>query len=850
MATLDETNIFQTPVTAQEPKRFSPEYFTQRQEQKAQEKAQYKALGQSVRDNLALGNIEQAYESFAQLPVVDQMSLYMTPGVGNLIDAYEYDYLKKRSGRELKDPEAYQLELLMGGDPREVNPFTQKDPVSGAFSTLAGLSSLAGLGEIPSLIKGAMLPLARRGMQAKVGEGIGGGGGGIGALPQDIMQEDVMKYARSGMRYSPTMKGLIEKAPKNLKGESLLTYMKNNPQLYKPKELQYFDIENFIKQNPDADVRQIIEKMSGDKPILRVTEDRDYADYNDPNTFDADEFMEFDTQILERDPISGETMWDYLSEDIYDDINRGGAFYGDDLARLYESSRTIPEKFRGANAPEFTFDDMVAEIQRANEGGFSTETIDDIVDEYARELYMQEPVVQTWLPNTNLNGNRNFIVGNDGTGYSIFIDGKRIETDPVYSLNEAEIQFQNELRDRGLINFTDSEATQYKQYVDDTLPGGSNYRELRYRLTPLLGEKLGNHPQHFEGDTVYSILGRDRKLDDGTNSFHVDELQADVHQKAHSKKGGSAPGYRTPERIAKMNELDELKNKEVKRLVDKNRDKYEEILKIITDLSDDNLAMQRNKIYEGFTDKGLLNQSMWLKTVLKKLLDDPSYDDLMQLRDVDFANVSGKALGAISAYDGNQWKILNDDLAKDFVKITELPNLLDDANKYLESINYPEYVDKYTRAVPDFPYKEDWYKKAVEDALLHAIDEGQSALSISGSYPIINRYSDVGAEFKKELYDKLIPAHMEKLAKMYGGEFKKGSLDIDNTFGLGTEKYLPQPETGLDRRRNLTKSNIIVITPEMRKKINKEGLPAFALGGKVTRYKSMDKPIMGGTRDI
>ena len=168
---LDKVNIFETPVTAQEPKRFSPEYFAQRKEQKAEQKKQYKALGQSVKDNLAQGNIEQAYESFTQLPVVDQAILYMTPGVGNLIDAYEYDYFKKKSGRELKDPETYQLELLMGGDPRQVSPFTQKNPVSGAFSTLAGISSLIGVGTVPSAIKAMTLPLARRAGEA-VGKGI------------------------------------------------------------------------------------------------------------------------------------------------------------------------------------------------------------------------------------------------------------------------------------------------------------------------------------------------------------------------------------------------------------------------------------------------------------------------------------------------------------------------------------------------------------------------------------------------------------------------------------------------------------------------------------------------------
>ena len=52
---------------------------------------------------------------------------------------------------------------------------------------------------------------------------------------------------------------------------------------------------------------------------------------------------------------------------------------------------------------------------------------------------------------------------------------------------------------------------------------------------------------------------------------------------------------------------------------------------------------------------------------------------------------------------------------------------------------------------------------------------------------------------------------MRNLAKKYGGEFEVGSLDIDNTFGSGTEKFLAAPETGLDRRRNLVKSKEIFI---------------------------------------
>ena len=91
---------------------------------------------------------------------------------------------------------------------------------------------------------------------------------------------------------------------------------------------------------------------------------------------------------------------------------------------------------------------------------------------------------------------------------------------------------------------------------------------------------------------------------------------------------------------------------------------------------------------------------------------------------------------------------------------------------------------------------------------------------------------------------------MEKFAKKYGGEFEKGSLDIDDIHGSGTTKFLSAPETGLDRRRNNAKANIIRITPQMRKKIIEEGLPSMYMGGKVTKSNSMDRPIGGNRREM
>jgi len=133
--------------------------------------------------------------------------------------------------------------------------------------------------------------------------------------------------------------------------------------------------------------------------------------------------------------------------------------------------------------------------------------------------------------------------------------------------------------------------------------------------------------------------------------------------------------------------------------------------------------------------------------------------------------------------------------------------------------------------------------------LLQAIEEGKPAISVSGSAPMVDRYSDSYEEFYKILYDQDIPKSMRNLAKKYGGEFEVGSLDIDNTFGSGTEKFLAAPETGLDRRRNLVKSNIIRITEEMRNKILLEGIPDFAIGGIVNKgiatLKTAKQPTEG-----
>ena len=489
MATLDETNIFETPVTTQEPRRFSPEYFRQRKEQKAKQKEQYKALGQSVKDNLAQGNIEQAYESFAQLPVVDQAFLYMTPGVGNLIDAYEYDYFKKRSGRELKDPETYQLELLMGGDPREVRPFTQKDPVSGAFSTLAGLSSLFGAGEIPSAIKAVTLPLARRfGMVAKTGTE--GGGGGIGELVPQPKQDfagyisNVEKQALESMNMQ------------DLKtGQDLINYLQSKRRSgISPKELEFIDLEQLRASNPTKEevVKYIQDnrpniyrvQRSEDNPTYRADvsdnplmelpmdedatrratrEERDYfrdeyaSDLRKHNEIITDNLTLRDSNyVLNSENINNPSVLEDVEKYLKYDPEAFSSVNPEVIEIKYPDSRTIAlfknDDFVTGNNPEasgFTMKDLREVVKDGATIEFpALAQADDIIEEAS--AFRVNPdygggveVYQSVGQNTGFNYQ---IVGNSETGYRVMIDDTPATGDLGTSTTQQEA-FYNDLAD-------------------------------------------------------------------------------------------------------------------------------------------------------------------------------------------------------------------------------------------------------------------------------------------------------------------------------------------------------------------------------------------------------------------
>jgi len=348
MATLDETNIFGLPLKRQyglEPEQQAPlsdveQASRQEYEQlvgsdnrlgltfegflKAKERKKVSDQRKAVAQALAEGDTTKAYEGFTELPMVtDQLPAYMTPVLGNIIDEKERRYFGEKAGRQFKDPRDIELEMLMASDPRDVKQYTEQDPVAGAMSTLAGASSLIGIGEGPSLVKAGimgMFPSLRKGMTAKTMDGQGGGSGGISEIPPEP-KKDYAGFVSS-----------VEKAAlgpvKFGTGDDLIKYLESKSRKgVSQNELEYIDFDK-IRNNPDLTKEDVIKYIQENRPNLYRVERRetgfDYGKGGDDEDF-----------TIEFNP---DRAWNTEAE-----LEQVNMYYDDDLEELQNLGTEIEQ---------------------------------------------------------------------------------------------------------------------------------------------------------------------------------------------------------------------------------------------------------------------------------------------------------------------------------------------------------------------------------------------------------------------------------------------------------------------------------------------------------------------------
>jgi hypothetical protein len=339
----------------------------------------------------------------------------------------------------------------------------------------------------------------------------------------------------------------------------------------------------------------------------------------------------------------------------------------------------------------------------------------------------------------------------------------------------------------------------------NSLPGGKNYREIIYTYedAPETHNLAHSGLNPDEGNYLAHALVRDRKLADGTETLHGDEIQSDLH------RDGAKYGYNLPDKV-----------------------KIEEINKIESFLEGTGLTM---KPPESLQIDELVDNVIFVR-------DGNDFLGSFKLYDLEYLSKYAKEQGR-TRYGSAQADAIVKILGKE--KVSELADLA------------KPLADQGT--VPNYPYKKDYHEMVLKKMLLQAVEEGKPAISVSGSAPIKQRYKSDNDKINKKnfafyekLYDKQIPNFMEKLAKKYGGEFEKSSkLDVDDTLGEGYLERLQErldadfpksvgpDQTAMnvlsDERIASLDTNVIKITEEMRNKILLEGIPDFAVGGIVNK---------------
>lgn len=621
-------------------------------------------------------------------------------------------------------------------------------------------------------------------------------GKGITALDETkrMLQADIDTFAKDDLGFtSPTMEALITKAPANLKGKQITEWAKGNANKgVKPKELEFLGLDEFVASNPNANVRETVEGISGNK--VKVSSNiRGGGD---------GQVMGFENTTPLEDPLTGAVLWDDMIGDTVSQLDDGDKFVQEDLVNHFNALRAerldplynisgsekgIPNKVEG-------FDELTKETLKDMDLD-----LDDLIESYAESVYMSDPY-QKITPTGTTASDGTFAFGNDDVGYSLFVDGKRINNDynTAYSETEAQIQLRDAMASEGYdmfrLDVDDFDEnmdylggeTKYKQFVDKSLPGGSNYREVVFNWdnAPVRHDAL----DHFDDDNqIAHALIRDRKLADGTDTLHGDEIQSDIHTK------GSQDGYATPENIKEMQTKANNAGKE-----------FDEFFETFLE---EELTPKINQSFR----KGNISQD-GLKAVNKQI------DEFKQL-------------GADRKIGVSEFLYFEDQLLNYDVGVGTSPT-----SQYrwdvmrLKSDKLHTALRDIDDLVPNYPYKDDYFDMALKKMLLLAIEEGKPAISVSGSRPMKERYTEEYAKFYETLYDKKIPSAMKKLSNKYGGEFEaKGSLDLEDTFGSrGVIENMPSYAT--DEIAN-AEANIIRITPEMKEKILKEGIQSFGTGG-------------------
>ena len=719
-------------------------------------------------------------------------------------------------------------------------------------------------------------------------------GGGSKTVRDTLTEEETTEYDKQVQElmqsfymddygnYSPTLKVLTEEqTAQEMSGPKLAKWLKQQRSAkgIKQKELDYLEVEEYIKNYPYEKGIEVAEGLSDRKlsivPFVRSESGLKSDLLFDEKSLSYEEARKFLTKKIKKEDTEYYRNTKFLT-------GFGKEFRIFD--ETYEKHQNITLPLRKKDYEE----QLPYEIITA-----------DLSNVKVQNGYSQQPINELKV----------FAYGNSDIGYKMFSDDinqTRIlefesQNDLAYNSTEAKIKMQQLLQQEDLLGDYGADYEPIlKNIIDMNSPGGTNYRNFIYNQSGPKVEELSVYEMdqmHFTSGDELTQFGhavtKDRKLKSNsnnlnTNSLHIEELQSDYLSNIYDYG---------------------VKNKINKEIADKIYNAVEPIDKSLTDKQDllfntltklrkgrklslpegrGNSAFTREKEYNDFRlnkyskeEIKIVNKFMKEWNELSKTDIEPLYelnkqrignskkitleldetlqdypelynskheinirdlDNTVLQRDIKETKERGEPFPAyLKDYYGTlsingKFEKRENLEAVQFFQLRQLANKLEYLVDHVQNIG-----DKYgnpENLIPGNPIQEDWYKRIIDRILLQAVKEDKDYISIAQSHIVNQRYGGQGESTKKYLYDKLFPAYLKKLAKKYNTKVEKKAIDPKDISDEPFEYFdtfggdILDVEAPYDKKE-LFNVNVLKITPELRKKILSEGVKTFAMGGLV-----------------
>ena len=523
-------------------------------------------------------------------------------------------------------------------------------------------------------------------------------------------------------------------------------------------------------------------------------------------------------EVLSKDKITKQEIIDQLEANRIEleEVEKVGSFEEGyfDLTDSFNGERLDDEAIKKGVIPDkmkstFTIEEAYGDDYLANRASELKDDDPSLSDELAmqqaKDEYYDDPIRFYIDEKTGYT-----ITGNSEVGYSIFKSKdesfnhqnrlKSLNSDePIYSINEAEIQAEQLARDSGDIQgpLDELDAGKYESY---TLPGGENYREIltTYGRQGLIQNKKMretgeyNGPHFDEENIIAHFRTKDRMYGD-KKVLYIEEIQSDWGQQGRRQGFTLEPN----QKVEFLKKADEIK------------------LELEKEINEYTIKKDGKQIpYADYYFKLVKRENRDFRNDPNLKDSDKRYMELSQLDELQKLFYEEASNGLLFKNGVNVLQKDGATKANPFVTEGQI------AQKYNQLTSAVNKV--YGPKLPKAPFVTDtnkWTALAIKRIISKASEEGYDAVAITPGKVHANRWNTPGLA---DFYDNVVPKISKQVVGKLDGNVKKlpSSKDTDlRDTPSGDEYYNMEAFDG---------ALFIDLTPQVKDKA-KKGQALFAV---------------------